>query len=204
MISDGLFRCVTLLPPPDDVAFLRAIHSIYLQFSKFPEALSVAVRLNDAELIRQDFNASGNPSVTIFYTHFRCILSSNTSIMRRQLALLLSRAQIPLEWLQPPASEDADAETELPEDIVECLSNTHLSRFFREFGKEVGVAEPKSLEDVYKSHLENTRKYMSSRLDQQEHIRFVNRRRLVCERRLCPRKPGWYIRQRICQRRVWK
>lgn len=78
--------------------------------------------------------------------------------MRRQLALLLSRAQIPLEWLQPSASEDADAETELPEDIVECLSNTHLSRFFREFGKEVGVAEPKSLEDVYKSHLENTRK----------------------------------------------
>ncbi|KAF8551426.1 26S proteasome regulatory complex, non-ATPase subcomplex, Rpn1 subunit [Imleria badia] len=140
-------RCVTLLPPPDDVAFLRAIHSIYLQFSKFPEALSVAVRLNDAELIRQDFNASGNP------------------IMRRQLALLLSRAQIPLEWLQPPASEDADAETELPEDVVECLSNTHLSRFFRGFGKEVGVAEPKSLEDVYKSHLENTRGGLSANVD---------------------------------------
>ncbi|KAG8216544.1 armadillo-type protein [Butyriboletus roseoflavus] len=140
-------RCVTLLPPPDDVAFLRAIHNIYLQFSKFPEALSVAVRLNDAELIRQDFNASGNP------------------IMRRQLALLLSRSQIPLEWLQPSASEDADAETELPEDIVGCLSNTHLSRFFREFGREVGVAEPKSLEDVYKSHLENTRGGLSVNVD---------------------------------------
>lgn len=84
--------------------------------------------------------------------------------MRRQLALLLSRAQIPLEWLQPSATEDADAETELPDDIVESLSNTHISRFFREFGKEVGVAEPKSLEDVYKSHLENTRKYISSNL----------------------------------------
>ncbi|KAG6379757.1 26S proteasome regulatory complex non-ATPase subcomplex Rpn1 subunit [Boletus reticuloceps] len=116
-------RCVTLLPPPDDVAFLRTIHSIYLQFSKFPEALSIAVRLNDAELIRQDFNASGNP------------------IMRRQLALLLARAQIPLEWLQPPASEDADAETELPEDIVE------------------------SLEEVYKSHLENTRGGLSANVD---------------------------------------
>ena len=91
--------------------------------------------------------------------------------MRRQLACLLSRAQIPLEWLQPPASEDADAETELPEDIVECLSNTHLSRFFREFGKELGVADAKSLEDVYKSHLENTRKYFSSQANRQAHIR---------------------------------
>lgn len=60
---NNLFRCVTLLPPPDDVAFLRSIHNIYLQFSKFPQALSIAVRLNDAELIRQDFNASGNPLV---------------------------------------------------------------------------------------------------------------------------------------------
>lgn len=81
--------------------------------------------------------------------------------MRRQLALLLSRAQIPLEWLQPPASEDADAEAELPEDIVECLSNTRLSIYFKAFGKELGVSEPKSLEDVYKSHLENTREYFS-------------------------------------------
>ncbi|KIK97616.1 hypothetical protein PAXRUDRAFT_824776 [Paxillus rubicundulus Ve08.2h10] len=140
-------RCVTLLPPPDDVTFLRTIHKIYLQFSKFPKALSIAIRLNDAELIRQDFDSSGNP------------------IMRRQLAFLLARAQIPLEWLQPPASEDADAETELPEDVIECLSNTHLSRFFKEFGKEVGVAEPKSLEDVYKSHLENTRAGISANVD---------------------------------------
>lgn len=79
--------------------------------------------------------------------------------MRRQLAFLLARAQIPVEWLHPPASEDADAEAELPEDIMECLSNTHLSKFFKEFGKELAVAEPKSLEDVYKSHLENTRMF---------------------------------------------
>jgi len=50
-----------LLPPPDDVTFLRTIHKIYLQFSKFPEALGVAIRLNDPDLIREDFNASGNP-----------------------------------------------------------------------------------------------------------------------------------------------
>jgi 26S proteasome regulatory subunit N1 len=77
------------------------------------------------------------------------------SIMKRQLALILARAQTPLEWLQPP-NEDGDTE-ELPEDIVECLSNSRLSTQFKEFGKELGVLEPKSLEDVYKSHLENVR-----------------------------------------------
>ncbi|KAG0708026.1 armadillo-type protein [Suillus ampliporus] len=140
-------RCVMLLPPPDDVTFLRTIHKIYLRFSKFPEALGVAIRLNDAELIRQDFNASGNP------------------IMKKQLAFLLARAQIPIEWLKAPASEDADAEEELPEDILDCLSNTQLSRHFKEFGKEVGVADPKSLEDVYKSHLETTRSGLSANVD---------------------------------------
>lgn len=76
--------------------------------------------------------------------------------MKKQLAFLLARAQIPIEWLRPPASEDADAEDELPADIIDCLSNAHLSRHFKEFGKELGVEDPKSLEDVYKSHLETT------------------------------------------------
>ncbi|KAI6165894.1 26S proteasome regulatory complex non-ATPase subcomplex Rpn1 subunit [Pisolithus thermaeus] len=140
-------RCVNLLPPPDDVAFLRTIHNVYLQFSKLPEALSIAMRLNDPDLIREDFNVSGNP------------------IMRRQLAFLLARAQIPVEWLHPPPSEDADGEADFPDDLMDSLSNTNLSKFFREFGKELGVAEPKSLEDVYKSHLENTRGGLSANVD---------------------------------------
>jgi 26S proteasome regulatory subunit N1 len=84
--------------------------------------------------------------------------------MKRQLAFILARAQIPIEWLQsiPPDDEiDADADVnpqdEIPEDLRECLSNTRLCAYFREYGKELGVADPKSLEDVYKSHLENSR-----------------------------------------------
>ena len=76
--------------------------------------------------------------------------------MKRQLAFLLARAQIPIEWLQSSTEADPEAPDEMPEDLVECLSNARLSTHFREFGKELGVAEAKSLEDVYKSHLENT------------------------------------------------
>ena len=80
--------------------------------------------------------------------------------MKRQLAFILARAQIPLEWLQPPSEGDAEIATdeELSDDLLECLYNTKLSTHFRDFGKELGVADAKSLEDIYKSHLENTRK----------------------------------------------
>ena len=78
--------------------------------------------------------------------------------MKHQLAF---SAQIPHEWLQPPSEGDAEIATdkELSDDVLECLYNTKLSAHFRDFGKELGVAEDsKSLEDIYKSHLENTRK----------------------------------------------
>jgi hypothetical protein len=80
--------------------------------------------------------------------------------MKRQLAFLLARAQTPIEWLRTPSEnpdEEIDIEDEFPEDLRECLSNTRMSGHFRDFGKELGVTDPKSLEDVYKTHLENTR-----------------------------------------------
>lgn len=57
--------CVSLLPPQDDIAFLRTAHKIYVQHHKFPEALALAIRLGDQDLIRQDFNAPANPSESI-------------------------------------------------------------------------------------------------------------------------------------------
>ena len=140
------YSCVNLLPPPDDVSFLRTAHSIYAKHNKFPQALALSIRLGDQDLIRKDFNAPANPS------------------MKKQLAFLLARAQVPKEWLEVPAEDGMDdGETELPEDLVECLSNTRLSIQFKEFGKELNALEPKSLEDVYKSHLENTRMYRVSK-----------------------------------------
>ncbi|KAF8156930.1 armadillo-type protein [Crassisporium funariophilum] len=148
-VCQYMIRCVNLLPPPDDVLFLRTAHAIYVKHHKFTEALTLAIRLGDPELIRADFNAPANP------------------LMKRQLAFLLARAQTPLEWLHPPSTDDEDAEEtdELPDDLLECLYNTKLSAHFREFGKELGVVEAKSLEDVYKSHLENTRPGISANVD---------------------------------------
>ena len=94
----------------------------------------MSIRLGDPALVRADFSAAGNP------------------LMKRQLAFLLARAQVPKEWLD----SEEPSEEELPEDLLDCLNNTRLSQHFKDFGKELGVADAKSLEDVYKSHLENT------------------------------------------------
>ncbi len=55
--------CVNFLPPPDDIAFLQVAHDLYLQNSKYPEALALAIRLFDPKLIADDFHAAGNPYV---------------------------------------------------------------------------------------------------------------------------------------------
>lgn len=82
--------------------------------------------------------------------------------MQRQLAFILARAQVPADWIKPQSSADGsvgtdDDEAEFPEDLQAALSNANLSTHFRAFGKELGVEAPKSLEDIYKSHLEHTR-----------------------------------------------
>ncbi|KAI0065263.1 26S proteasome regulatory complex non-ATPase subcomplex Rpn1 subunit [Artomyces pyxidatus] len=145
-VTAYMIACVNLLPPQDDVAFLKTAHTIYEQHQKFPEALSLAIRLNDPGLIEKDFHAPGNP------------------LMKRQLAFILARAQVPLHWLQLSSVDDDGEEVleDLPDDLQEILYNSRLSTHFRQFGKEVGVEEAKSLEDVYKTHLETTRSTAAS------------------------------------------
>ncbi|KAF8316845.1 26S proteasome regulatory complex, non-ATPase subcomplex, Rpn1 subunit [Clavulina sp. PMI_390] len=135
-VCQYMVSCVPLLPPPDDVSFLRTAHAIYSKFLKYPEALSLSIRLGDAEMVAEDFQAPANPA------------------MQKQLAFILARAQVPPEWLKG-GSDDEDEE--LPEELQGCLNNAGLSTHFRAFGKELGAEAPKSLEDIYKTHLEHTR-----------------------------------------------
>lgn len=79
--------------------------------------------------------------------------------MKKQLAFILARSNIPIEWATPEVVEGSDEPVELSEDLIECLGNAKLSEHFRIFAKELDVVEPKSLEDIYKSHLENTRAF---------------------------------------------
>ncbi|KAL4399160.1 proteasome regulatory particle base subunit [Malassezia pachydermatis] len=131
-----LVSCVNLLVPPDDVMFLRTARVIYRKHQRFFEALVLSVRLMDRALIREDFTSTSN------------------KVMQKQMAFLLARQQIPLEWLQDESAPIEDQE------LLDCLFHTHLSSHFIDFGKELSVYDPKTPEDVYKTHLETARTTM--------------------------------------------
>jgi 26S proteasome regulatory subunit N1 len=91
--------------------------------------------------------------------------TDRVSVMRKQLSYFLARSQVPLHWVHSNGDEpdrvvpeegdcpDVPPPTQ-PDDIVAALGNQSLSKHFRNFGKAVGVSEPKSVEDIYKLHLE--------------------------------------------------
>lgn len=76
-----MFRSmVNLLAPPEDVAFLQTAHTIYRQHNKLTQAMTIAIRLHNLDLIEEDFEAAGE----------------DTS-MRKQLSFLVARQHICLE-----------------------------------------------------------------------------------------------------------
>lgn len=121
---------VPLLTYPDNDRFLRTAHDIYVQFKQLTQAISLAIRLNDMDLIKADFAAT------------------NDKALKRQLAFILGRQRV---WLELEGEDAEDAE------LQECLNNTKLPDHFKALAKELNVEEPKVPEDIYKSHLESSR-----------------------------------------------
>jgi 26S proteasome regulatory subunit N1 len=122
---------VPLLTYPDNDRFLHTAHDIYRKHNQLPHALTLAIRLNDFDLIKSDFNSTKDKN------------------MRRQLAFVLARQKIPLEL-------DDDEKEEDPE-LQECLNNTRMPDHFKALAKELNILDPKVPEDIYKSHLESSR-----------------------------------------------
>ncbi|AEO55255.1 hypothetical protein MYCTH_2298906 [Thermothelomyces thermophilus ATCC 42464] len=121
---------VNLLTYPDNEQFLRVAHGIYKTYKQYTQAMVLAIRLNDHELISSDFNDAPDPA------------------LKKQLAFLVARQRICL---------DNERETTDDEEIVECLGNVKLPEHFKALGKELNILEPKTTEDIYKSHLESSR-----------------------------------------------
>lgn len=55
--------CVNLLVPPDDAKFLKTARELYRSNSRFTEAIALAVKLNDMQLIIDDFDSAPNQYV---------------------------------------------------------------------------------------------------------------------------------------------
>ena len=60
--------------------------------------------------------------------------------MKRQLAFILARSLLPIEWIEPSETteeEQQQQQEDLLEDLLECLGNARLSQYLKEFGKEL-------------------------------------------------------------------
>jgi len=137
---------VNLLTYPEDQQFLLCAHDIYKRYNKLPQAMVLAIRLNNFELIYQDFDCTQDLA------------------LRKQMALLVARQQI---WLELPEDDSEDQEPD-PE-LLECLSNTKLPDHFKSLGKELNILDPKMPEDIYKSHLESSRTAGLTNVDSTRH-----------------------------------
>jgi len=122
---------VNLLTYPEDQQFLRTAHDIYLKYGKLAQAMVLAIRLNDLDLIQK----------TLF--------STKDLSIQRQLAFMTARQRISLNL------EGLDVEEE--EVLAECLGNTKLPDHFKTLAKELNILDPKTPEDIYKTHLESGR-----------------------------------------------
>lgn len=141
---------VNLLTYPDNEIFLRTAHKIYMEYKRYTQAMVLAIRLHDIDLIRADFETAEDPA------------------LKKQLAFLIARQRIEL---------DNDEDDDKDQELTECLSNLKLSDHFKALGKELNILDPKTTEDIYKSHLESSRVAGMTNLDSARHnlaAAFVN------------------------------
>ena len=114
---------------PENIEMLHVIYRIYRKLNKWSEAMLTAIRMNRSEAILETFD------------------SCSDATMRRQLAYIMAREHISV------VSSRGQTDTTL----VEILSNTFLSKHFLALARELEILEPKTAEDVFKSHLENVK-----------------------------------------------
>jgi len=95
---------VNLLTFPEDQEFLQTAHDIYKQYGQLPQAITLAIRLGDLDLIQADFD------------------STEDVALKKQLAFLIARQQIVLAL---------PSETDEEQEILDCLTNTQSSCWFR-------------------------------------------------------------------------
>ena len=127
----GLYlqSCASYLAEPDDTAVLQTACSMYRQVKQYPEAMRMALRLNEMELITAIYEECDEGS------------EETPSLEKKQLALVLGRQQALVE------EED--------EDLQELQFNTRLSEQFLGLARDLEVLEPKTPEEIYKSNLDS-------------------------------------------------
>lgn len=111
---------------------LETAYEIFRKQGQQFDALRVALRMSNEEPIKQLFSECKDP------------------LMRKQMAILLGRHRINYEV------EDDEVEGDEVELLNELIGNEKLSEQFLKLAQDLDVMDPKTPEDIYKSHLAET------------------------------------------------
>ncbi|XP_059449342.1 26S proteasome non-ATPase regulatory subunit 2 homolog A-like isoform X3 [Corylus avellana] len=118
------------LPGPDDMSVLHVAYMIYLKFEEFPNALQIALFMNNMKYVMRVF------------TSCDCLLR------KKQFCYILARHGISFELDDEMVADDDDREV-----LQEIINNSKLSEGYLTLARDIEVMEPKSPEDIYKAHL---------------------------------------------------
>ncbi|XP_045820382.1 26S proteasome non-ATPase regulatory subunit 2 homolog A isoform X2 [Trifolium pratense] len=118
------------LPGPDDMLVLDIAYSIYLKFEEYPNALQIALFLDNLQHVRQVFT------------------SCDDVLRKKQFCYILARHGITFELDEEMVNDDEDREV-----LQDIVNNSKLSEGYLTLARDIEVMEPKSPEDIYKAHL---------------------------------------------------
>ena len=119
-----LLRCTDFITDPDDLSnLLTTAYSIYKSQKKYTDALRVALKMDENEKIAELFGEE----------------TDAPEISKKQMAFILARCRSSFTM------ED--------EQLNEIIGNVGLSERFLAVARDMGVLEPKTPEDIYKTHL---------------------------------------------------
>lgn len=105
-----LTSCVPYVPDPENTTLLTTALDLFRKFNQYPQALRLAMQLNNHTLIEEIFTSC--PDLA----------------MQKQLAFMLGRQQIFL---------DLNESTPEYDELMEIMSNGHLNNHFLNLAREV-------------------------------------------------------------------
>lgn len=142
-----LVSCASYEPFPYNNNILQTVHEVYRKMGKLPEAVYIAVRLNDSQLVLEDLFVEPADSGT-------------QELVQRQLCYIISRyptMAAPLISQLPTYVSKFSSEQFAK--LMSILRNDHYARIIKSVGESFGLLDntvaPKAPEDVYKSHLDS-------------------------------------------------
>jgi 26S proteasome regulatory subunit N1 len=119
-----LLRAANYMVDPDDLSELfMTAYKLYTQQGKFTDALRVALKIDDSDLVNDVFKSAGESDST-----------------KKQLCFVLAHNRSPHEL-------------EGEDELNELIGNGKLSEIFLAVAADMNVSEPKTPEDIFKSHL---------------------------------------------------